>query len=161
MRCLLVHSSLILFVVGLNNFPILKRKEPCSTITRSSYISSTFTYNENGYRTSKTEDGITTRYFYDGTKLVGEETNGNITLYIYDSQNSPIGMMYYDFEDRIGWSTYWYEKTLMGDIVAVYDEAGTLLITYRYTVYGDWYRTSHNGGYNTPAYDNPFLFRGY
>ena len=37
----------------------------------------------------------------------------------------------------------------------------TLLVSYRYTGYGDYYITGHNGGYNTPAYDNPFLFRGY
>ena len=70
-------------------------------------------------------------------------------------------MMYYDFENASGWSTYWFEKNLMGDIVAVYDEYGTLLVSYRYTGYGDCYLTSHNGGYNTPAYDNPFMFRGY
>ena len=30
------------------------------------------------------------------------------------------------------WSTYWFEKNLQGDIVAVYDDEGEKLITYTY-----------------------------
>ena len=50
-----------------------------------------FTYNDQGIRTSKTVNGVTTTYYLDGSKIVGEETNGNITLYFYDSLGHPIG----------------------------------------------------------------------
>ena len=41
-----------------------------------------FTYNDEGIRTSKTVDGVTTTYYYSGTQLIGEETNGNLTIYL-------------------------------------------------------------------------------
>ena len=44
-----------------------------------------FTYNDEGIRTSKTVNGVTTKYYLDGSRIVGEETNGVITVYIYDS----------------------------------------------------------------------------
>ena len=51
----------------------------------------TFTYNEDGIRTSKTVNGVTTTYYLNGSQIIGEETNGNITLYIYDAAGSPLG----------------------------------------------------------------------
>ena len=54
-----------------------------------------FTYNSDGIRTSKTVNGVTTTYYLDGSKIVGEETNGNITLYLYDSLGLPIGFRYH------------------------------------------------------------------
>ena len=51
----------------------------------------TFTYNEDGIRTSKTVNGVTTTYYLNGSQIIGEETNGNISLYVYDASGSPIG----------------------------------------------------------------------
>ena len=46
-------------------------------------------------------------------------------------------------------------------MVAVYNQAGTKLISYKYDAFGRWFSTGHNGGYNTTAYKNPFRYRGY
>ena len=54
-----------------------------------------------------------------------------------------------------------YEKNVFGDIVAVYDEGGTKLISYKYDAYGRWRSTQYNSGYSTAAYNNPFGYRGY
>ena len=43
-----------------------------------------FTYNDSGVRTSKTVNGVTTRYYWNGTQLIGEETSGNVIIYLYD-----------------------------------------------------------------------------
>ena len=59
------------------------------------------------------------------------------------------------------WDIYWYEKNLFGDVVAVYDESGTKLISYKYDAYGNWRSLPHNGGYSTAAFNNPFRYRGY
>ena len=59
------------------------------------------------------------------------------------------------------WDVFWYEKNLQGDIVAIYDESGTLLITYTYNAWGEFTTMTHNGGYSTAAYANPFTYRGY
>ena len=59
------------------------------------------------------------------------------------------------------WDVYWYEKNLQGDIVAVYNEAGTKLISYEYDAYGRSRSLQYNGGYSTTAVNNPFRYRGY
>ena len=80
----------------------------------------TFTYNDEGIRTSKTVNGITTTYYLNDSQIVGEETNGNITLYLYDSAGQPIGMQYHGASYAAdAWDTDWFEKNLQGDIVAV------------------------------------------
>ena len=58
--------------------------------------------------------------------------------------------------------TYWFEKNLQGDIVAVYNDAGTLLVTYAYDAWGYLLSTKYsNGGASTAAQYNPFRYRGY
>ena len=58
--------------------------------------------------------------------------------------------------------TYWFEKNLQGDIVAVYNESGTKLITYKYDAWGNVSTTILNySGNNWFAYYNPFRYRGY
>ena len=59
------------------------------------------------------------------------------------------------------WDVYWYERNIFGDVVAVYDKAGTKLISYKYDAYGRAVSTQHNGGYSTTANNNPFRYRGY
>ena len=127
----------------------------------------TFTYNDEGIRTSKTQTDangnvITTTYYLDGSLIIGEETNGNITIYLYDSEGAPIGMQYRGASYTAGvWDTYWFEKNLQGDIVAVYNEAGTKLISYKYDAWGRFSTTYSNGGNSTTAVKNPFKYRGY
>ena len=119
-----------------------------------------FTYNADGIRTSKTVNGVTTRYFLDGSTIIGEETNGNIYMYIYDAEGSPIGMRYRASTYAEGiWDTYYFEKNLQGDIVALYSADGTLLVTYSYTAWGQTFYISN--GAPTQAVNNPFRYRGY
>ena len=92
---------------------------------------------------------------------MAEETNGNVTVYLYDDSGSPIGMQYHAATSgEYEWEVYWYEKNLGGDIVAVYN-AGKLLISYKYTAYGTFWMSQSNGGFNTHAANNPFTYRGY
>ena len=97
----------------------------------------TFVYNDDGIRTSKTKNGVTTTYYLNGSQIMAEETNGNVTVYLYDSQGLPIGMQYHgaDYATDV-WDTYWFEKNLYGDIVAVYNQAGTKLVSYKYDAWG-------------------------
>ena len=53
-----------------------------------------FIYNDQGIRTSKTKNGVTTTYYLNGSQIMAEETSGNITVYIYDASGTPIGMQY-------------------------------------------------------------------
>ena len=132
-----------------------------SATTGSNSLS--FTYNDDsGIRTSKTKNGVTTTYYLDGSLIIAEETSGNVTVYLYDASGSPAGMQYHASsyaEDD--WDIFWYEKNLQGDIVAVYNEAGTKLVSYTYDAWGSFSRNYHNGGSSTVAGNNPFLYRGY
>ena len=53
-----------------------------------------FSYNDEGLRVSKTVNGVTTNYYYQGTLLIAEETNSNIIVYLYDENGTPVGFMY-------------------------------------------------------------------
>ena len=94
--------------------------------------------------------------------MSGQETSGNVTVYIYDSEGLPLGMQYHgaSYAEDV-WDVYWYEKNIFGDVVAIYDEAGVKLISYEYDAYGRCWSMQHNGGYGTTAYNNPFRYRGY
>ena len=121
-----------------------------------------FTYNDNGDRTSKTKNGVTTTYYLNGSMIVAEETNGNVTVYLYDSIGTPIGIQYHaaSYDDGV-WDVYWFENNMQGDVVAVYNESGTKLVSYKYDAWGNFTTTYHNGGASTKAADNPFTYRGY
>lgn len=58
--------------------------------------------------------------------------------------------------------TYWFEKNLQGDIVAVYSANGTKLISYTYDAWGNFTTSYHNNctSASTANY-NPFRYRGY
>ncbi|MBO4309180.1 MAG: RHS repeat-associated core domain-containing protein, partial [Clostridia bacterium] len=84
-------------------------------------------------------------------------------IYLYDSDGSPIGMQYREPSMAEGsFYTFWFEKNLQGDIVAVYNETGTKLISYAYDAWGNFRTTTHNrSGTNAYAAYNPFRYRGY
>ena len=94
---------------------------------------------------------------------MAEETNGNITVYIYDANGAPIGMQYHGVNYSANtWDTYWLEKNLFGDIVAVYDNDGTKLISYTYDAWGQCSTFYHDGTTSaSPVAKNPFRYRGY
>ena len=120
------------------------------------------TYNDAGIRTSKTKNGVKTTYYVSGSQIAAEKTNENITVYIYDAEGLPLGMRYHGatYAEDV-WDVYWYEKNIFGDVVAVYDEAGTKLISYEYDAFGKCYEAYYNGGSGTSAVNNPFRYRGY
>jgi len=58
-------------------------------------------------------------------------------------------------------NVFWFEKNYHGDIVAVYSDAETKLISYKYDAWGGFTTGYHNGGSSTKATVNPFRYRGY
>ena len=121
-----------------------------------------FAYNSDGLRISKTVNGVTRHYVYDGDLLVAEYTDTEAIVYIYDAFDSPIGFKYRSSSYAADvWDVYWYGKNLQGDIVAVYNSAGTLLVSYKYTAWGETTRYYSNGGGTTTAAKNNLTYRGY
>ena len=119
-----------------------------------------FAYNDEGIRTSKTVNGVKTNYYYYGSQLLAEETNGNVTVYLYNSTGL-IGFQYHGASySATAWDTYFYEKNLQGDIIAVYDANGAKKISYVYNAWGAFTTTYHNGA-SASTVSNAFTYRGY
>ena len=119
-----------------------------------------FKYNDEGIRTSKTVNGVTTNYYLEGSRIIAEETNGNITVYLYNSTGI-IGFQYHASSYGANvWDTYFYEKNLQGDIVAVYTSTGVKKISYAYDAWGKTTTTYYNGA-TASNLKNPFTYRGY
>ena len=94
---------------------------------------------------------------------MAESWGDKLVVYLYDSAGSPIGMQYRQTDYEItAWDTFWFEKNLQGDIVAVYNESGTKVATYTYSdAWGNHSVSYINGGASTGAQYNPFRYRGY
>lgn len=122
-----------------------------------------FEYNDEGIRTSKTVNGVKHTYRLNGSQIVSEAWGNNLLIYLYDAEGLPIGMMYRnDNYASDTFDTFWFERNLQGDIVAVYDEDGTKLISYVYDAWGYFETEYHNGcTAASVANYNPFLYRGY
>ena len=119
-----------------------------------------FAYDHNGLRTQKKvtkADGTveTTEYTLHG-KLVTHLTRGSDEMhFFYDAQSRPAMV---EFNGAI----YSYVHNLQGDIVGILDNAGSLVVEYKYDAWGKptLVRTLTTA-YEALAELNPFRYRGY
>ena len=96
-----------------------------------------FTYDDNGLRTSKTVNGITTEYYWNGNLLVAEKTQYYTIVYNYDASGRPIGMAYHGSDyTQYQWDVYWFDLNLYGDVIAVYNNDKKKLVDYTYDPWG-------------------------
>ena len=109
-----------------------------------------YVYNDEGLRTQKTVNGVTTEYYWNGSQLLGQKTGDNYLYFLYDERGLLVG-----FND--GTKTYIYTRNLQGDVIAVTDAyTGTVVANY---VYDSWGNVLTATG--TMANINPFRYRGY
>ncbi len=121
----------------------------------------TFTYDDQGHRIRKTTaDGIDTKYYYDGDRLLAEigGTTGDF-VFMYDGTGAPIGYLYRAGGPAGAWDNFFYERNLQGDIVSVLSWDGIPLVSYTYDAWGNVTQTLHDP--TTVARFNPLLYRGY
>ena len=122
----------------------------------ASYIDSinniSYVYNNDGIRTSKTVNNITTNYYLKGNKIVFEEKNNTMLYFIYNNDEL-VGFKY-------NGNTYHYHKNLFGDVIGIYDSNNNEIVTYEYDSWGapiSVVDTSNIG----LATINPFRYRSY
>ena len=114
----------------------------------------TYAYDADGKRTSKTVDGVTTEFFYAGDILAGQKTGDNVLMWIYDNNGAYIGFTYNGVE-------YYYVYNLQGDVEAITDASGAIVAKYGYDTWGEvQYEANYNGTVNI-AQINPIRYRGY
>ena len=122
----------------------------------------TFTYDDNGVRTGKTVGSDVYTYNVEGTRILSESWGTNLLVYLYDDNGLPTGMQYRktSYAEDV-YDTFWFEKNLQGDIIAIYNNAGVKLASYTYDAWGNFTVTYTNGGATTAAQYNPFTYRSY
>ena len=87
-------------------------------------------YNSSGLRFRKKTGNETTEYYYDGTKLLGENRNGEVIRYIYDSEGI-IG-----FFAPTNAYPYFFVKDARNNVIAVLDEDKEVA-AYEYDAWGN------------------------
>ena len=136
----------------------------------------TFAYNADGIRTVKTNGSTIHHYTLNGSQIVtetwttksssGAETPNHFLVYLYDENGAPVGLQYrnktygtYTFD------TYYFEKNLQGDIIAIYTENGTKIGSYTYDAWGNCTVSTESGATTSQKRIvrtlNPFRYRGY
>ena len=142
-----------------------KNGNELATATKGSTTLS-FSYDDNGVRVRKTVGGVDHIYTVSGTQILSEAWDGNLLLYLYDASGAPIGMAYHGSSYPAGaYNLFFFETNLQGDVIAVYDEVGTKLLTYTYDAWGNCTEktvsSTVNGTSDYAATYNPFRYRGY
>jgi len=81
-------------------------------------------------------------YIWSGDRLLAEVTDDYILKFFYDASGNVLGFEYLtpttDASGNTDYTgtTYYYEKNIFGDVVAIYDENGTKVGAYGFNSYG-------------------------
>ncbi|MBE6806166.1 MAG: hypothetical protein E7526_06635, partial [Ruminococcaceae bacterium] len=92
-----------------------------------------YAYDADGKRISKTVNGVTTKFHYDGDTLIGQNTaNGtqytDIT-FLRDATGTVYGL-------QQGSNLYYFAFNVQGDVIGIYAADGTVIATYDYDDWG-------------------------
>ena len=116
-----------------------------------------YTYDENGIRTSKTVNGVTT-YYNTKDGVILSQTDGTNTMYFqYDTNGTPLGFIYNGIQ-------YLYLTNIMGDVISITDAQGNEIAQYEYDAWGGIASISSIGNLESGivlANANPIRYRGY
>lgn len=96
---------------------------------------------------------MATTFQLAGSMIVSENRNGNIIQYYYNEAGSVIGLRY-------NGNDYFFRRTVNGDIIAILNTSGEVVVTYEYDPWGNILSTGGSMAATLGA-DNPFRYRGY
>ena len=116
-----------------------------------------YTYDEQGVRSSKTVNGVTTTFSYNGSLLMaqvqGSGTSQVKQLFSYDANGDVVSVNYNGTE-------YFYLRNGQNDVVGLMDGSGNRVVEYTYDAWGKLISTTGTLATSLGA-DNPFRYRGY
>ena len=136
-------------------------------------VTTTYTYDSNGLRTSKTTGDDVTEYTYLGSSLVYQVTNkgqsDEESLYFYYDEAGIAAFSYKSAEHPTDNGLYYYIRNPQGDILGIVDRTGTLIARYDYSAYGEYklvwvpeeVPSAQIQRNNRVRNANPFDYRGY
>ena len=111
------------------------------------YGTTTFAYDGAGRRVSKGNISFT----YDSNGRLLKQSNG--LEFVYDN-SGVIGVKY-------NGNTYFYRRDCQGNIIAILDSVGNVVVEYKYDAWGNHEAEVASEDYVTLASLNPFRYRGY
>ena len=110
-----------------------------------------YAYNGDGQRVSKTVNGTTTEFIYNGDILAGQKTGNDILVFMYDNNGDAFGFIYNGTE-------YYYIKNAQNDVTAIASADGTVIANY---YYDSWGKLTEITGDTEIAELNPIRYRSY
>ena len=120
---------------------------------QKSGVTAEFVYNADGLRVQKTVNGVVTKYTLHGKNIVHMTSGTDELHFFYDAQNRPAVVVYNGVP-------YAYVKSLQGDIVALLNGAGNVVVSYAYDAWGAPIGKSGSMA-STLGTVQPFRYRGY
>ena len=117
----------------------------------------TCTYDANGIRTEKIENGKTHKYYVEDSRIVREVVTGSENYELYYLYGAT-GITGFTHKTANGSTNYYYRKNLQGDIVEIYKDNGTLCAEYAYDAWGNCTILSATDNIGEI---NPYRYRGY
>lgn len=104
-----------------------------TSVSKNGAVVSTNKYNGDGLLVEQTDNGTTTRYYYDGANIIAEGTvaiNGTVTL---KARYLRAGTQLVSREDNSGLKGY-YLHNGHGDVVEIRSDAAAVLSSYTYDI---------------------------
>ena len=129
---------------------------------------STFSYDADGLRGSKTVGGVKTVYQYVGDKLYYEKRGDSQEFYYFYDSYGKLATVYYSLNTDTSSSRAIYHTltNAQGDVIAIYNNTGALVASYEYDAWGNILSVKDASGnaitqQNHIANANPIRYRGY
>ena len=126
----------------------------------------TYTYGAGGMRLSKTVNGTTYTYLYNGDQLVQETIGDKILDFSYDASGTVYAVRVKENANDEG-TYYYYAHNTRGDVTALYTAGGNLYVKYNYDVWGNTVSVINSQGVQVSETSSnisiiqPFRYRGY
>ena len=120
---------------------------------QKSGVTAEFVYNADGLRVQKTVNGVATKYTLHGKNVVHMTSGTDELHFFYDAQNRPTVVVYNGVP-------YAYVKSLQGDVIALLDGTGNVVVSYVYDAWGAPIGKSGSMA-ETLGTVQPFRYRGY
>jgi RHS repeat-associated protein len=124
-----------------------------SSVTNSDGTHITYKYDVDGIRTSKTVNGVTTQFNTVDGRITSTYNGTDLIYFTYDSNEHLSSITINDV-------TYLYVTDYLGDVIAITDRNGNMVVEYTYDEWGN--TTSITGSMaGSVGAKNPMRYRGY
>ncbi len=91
-------------------------------------------YNANSIRTQETVNGVTTKYFIEGGRVVLEKAGNEERAFWYDGNGNAAAFVIYD---AAGMHPYYYFRNGQNDVIGLFDGNGNIVARYSYDSWGN------------------------